>query len=62
MAYKIARDSIAVEFEDGAIYLYTEESAGASHIERMKDLAEAGLGLSTFIVRYVRKAYATRLR
>ncbi len=62
VAYEIAPDSIEVEFDDGASYLYTEKSAGASNLERMKDLAEAGLGLSTFIVRHVRKAYATRLR
>ncbi len=34
VAYKIAPDSIAVEFEDGAIYLYTEKSAGRSNLER----------------------------
>jgi len=62
LAYEIARDSIAVQFEDGAIYLYTEKSAGRSGIEQMKDLAHAGRGLSTFIVRHVRKAYALRLR
>ena len=62
VAYRAAPDSIEVEFEDGAIYLYTKESAGRSNIERMKDLADAGRGLSTFIVRHVRKAYATRLR
>ena len=60
-AYEIAPDSISVEFEDGAIYLYTEESAGRSNIECMKDLAAAGRGLSTFIVRHVRMAYAARL-
>ncbi len=62
VAYRIARDSITVEFEDGAIYLYTEESAGRSNLETMKDLADAGRGLSTFIVRHVRKAYAAKLR
>ena len=62
VAYRIEPGSIAVEFEDGAIYLYTEESAGQPNIERMKELADTGRGLSTFIVRHVRKAYAARLR
>jgi hypothetical protein len=62
VAYEIGRDSIAVEFEDGAIYLYTYQSAGRSNIEEMKSLAAAGRGLSTFIVRCVRKAYAAKLR
>ncbi len=62
VAYEIAPDSIAVEFEDGAIYLYTAESAGRSDLENMKDLAAAGLGLSTFIVRHVRMGYTARLR
>lgn len=62
VAYEIAPDSITVEFEDGAVYLYTEESAGRSDLEAMKGLADAGRGLSTFIVRHVRMAYAARLR
>lgn len=62
VSYEIARDAIAVEFEDGAIYLYTYESAGRSNIEQMKKLALAGSGLSTFIVKRVRKAYAAKLR
>lgn len=61
-AYETGRDSIAVEFEDGAIYLYTYRSAGRSNIEKMKSLAAVGCGLSTFIARYVRKAYAAKLR
>lgn len=62
LTYGIAPDSIAVEFKDGAIYLYTEESASRSDIERIKDLAVAGRGLSTFIVSHVRQDYAARLR
>jgi hypothetical protein len=62
VAYRIARDAITVEFEDGGLYLYTVESAGALNIERMKALAAAGRGLSTFIVRHVRDAYAAKLR
>ena len=62
IAYQIGRDSITIEFEDGAIYRYTYNSAGRSNIEQMKALAAAGKGLSTFVVRHVRKAYAAKLQ
>ena len=62
IAYQIGRDSITIEFEDGAIYRYTYNSAGRSNIEQMKALAAAGSGLSTFVVRHVRKAYAAKLQ
>lgn len=62
VAYEIGRDSVTVEFQDGAIYLYTHASAGQSNIEQMKVLAAAGRGLSTFIVRHARMAYAAKLR
>ncbi|HVL77182.1 MAG TPA: hypothetical protein VM406_14295 [Noviherbaspirillum sp.] len=62
VAYEVGQRTIVVEFEDGGIYLYNYESAGQDKIERMKQLAEAGRGLSTFIVRHVRDAYAAKLR
>ena len=62
IAYQTGRDSITIEFEDGAIYRYTCKSAGRANIEQMKALAAAGKGLSTFVVRHVRKAYAAKLQ
>jgi hypothetical protein len=59
-AYEIGRDSITVAFSGGAVYRYTYESAGASHVEEMKKLARAGRGLSGYISRYVRASYASR--
>lgn len=61
-AYKIETDSITVEFNDGAAYLYNYASAGRDHIETMKALATAGRGLCTYISKHVRKRYATQLR
>jgi len=61
-AYEIGDESVKVEFRDGHIYLYTYQSAGRENIERMKDLALAGRGLNTFISKFVRKRYASRLR
>ncbi|MEX0773885.1 MAG: hypothetical protein WEB89_01080 [Balneolales bacterium] len=62
VAYETADDSITVEFEGGGIYLYTYQSAGRSNVEQMKVLAATGKGLSTFIAKYVRDCYATKLR
>lgn len=60
--FEIGQDSIAVEFRDGAVYLYNHASAGSSNIEQMKQLALCGRGLNSFINRHARKAYAARLR
>jgi hypothetical protein len=62
IAYQTGRDCITIEFEDGAIYRYTCKSAGRANIEQMKALAAAGKGLSTFVVRHVRNAYAAKLQ
>lgn len=62
VGYEIGVDWIRVQFGDGSIYLYTYQSAGASNIEHMKQLAAAGQGLNSFIGRVVKKAYSARLR
>lgn len=62
VAYEIGRGSIAVEFREGRVYLYTDASAGAGNIAEMQRLARAGRGLSSFIARVVREAYAQKLR
>lgn len=61
-SYETGADSITVQFKDGAVYLYTAQSAGAANIEEMKSLAVAGHGLNSFISRNVRKRYAHKLR
>lgn len=62
VAYECGSDSIVIEFRDGAQYLYNYASCGASACEQMKQLAKTGEGLNSFIMRYVRKLYAARLR
>jgi hypothetical protein len=57
--YEIGRDRIEVWFRGGASYVYTHASAGREAIERMKELAESGRGLSTFISVRVRDRYET---
>ena len=61
-AYEIGSDSIKVQFSDGSVYLYTYQSAGSANIEKMKQLAIAGEGLNSFILRNVKKSYAAKLR
>jgi len=53
---------IWIEFNDGRIYLYTEKVSGIDAINRMKQLAEQGEKLSTFINQNdkVRDNYVTR--
>lgn len=60
-AYEIGQDSITVQFQDGAVYLYTGQSAGLANLREMQRLALAGQGLSSFIARVVRDGYASKL-
>ncbi|MCK8061153.1 MULTISPECIES: hypothetical protein [unclassified Fusibacter] len=56
-AYEIDSDSITVQFKGGGLYYFTYKSAGRDHVERMKQLAEAGDGLNAFINTTVKKGY-----
>jgi hypothetical protein len=51
-AYQIGRDYIAVQFNHSEVYKYTYSSAGKAVIEKMKSLALANKGLSTYISRH----------
>ena len=62
LAYEIKNDSIEVEFTSGWIYHFSHVKPGALRVERMKQLAESGRGLSTFISRYVKNRYESRRR
>jgi hypothetical protein len=61
-AYEIGLKSITLLFTNNTMYHYTYDSAGSKHIERMKILANEGRGLSSFINRYVKKRFASRLQ
>jgi hypothetical protein len=60
LRYDTGRDWIKVEFKD-ATYTYTYKSAGQSHINKMKKLAAAGEGLSTYIARH-QPPYSAKVR
>ncbi|SJZ62771.1 hypothetical protein [Sediminibacterium ginsengisoli] len=62
LAYEIGTDSITVQFKSGQYYLYNTSSTSAFNIERMKQLAVAGSGLSTFISTTVKDGYHRKWR
>lgn len=61
-AYRIEGDAILVEFTDGGVYEYNATAPGFHHVERMKQFAELGRGLATYINQFVRSNYAKRIK
>ena len=61
LAYELGDEAITVKFSGGDRYEYTAGSAGATHLARMRALAQEGRGLSTYISRHVRDRYARKL-
>lgn len=61
-AYENGINRITVQFTDGSVYLYTNESTSSYNISQMQKLAIAGRGLNSFISTTVRKGYASKLR
>jgi hypothetical protein len=62
VAYQAGDDFIRLLFVDGSVYLYNAEKPGAKHVSEMKELAVRGEGLTTYVNRMVRTAYALRER
>ena len=62
IAYEVGPDSIDVEFTSGWVYRFSYDKPGALRVERMKELAESGRGLSTFISKHVKNRYQSRRR
>jgi hypothetical protein len=60
VAYEYGTDFISVKFSNGAVYLYTNTSAGPHNIAEMQKLADAGEGLNAFINLNVKKLYARK--
>jgi hypothetical protein len=60
--YQIGPESIDVEFSSGWVYHFSYQKPGALRVERMKQLAESGHGLSTFISRHVKNRFESRRR
>jgi len=60
--YEILPDAIAVQFNYDAVYRYTYASAGKRIIEKMKELAIAGKGLSTYISQTVKGKFEDKIQ
>jgi hypothetical protein len=61
-SYESGPNAITVQFRDGGTYVYDDTQPGADHVQRMKELAETGRGLSAYISKYVRDRYARKVR
>ena len=59
-SYECGPDWIKVWFKRGGSYVYDQVRPGPVHVERMKELAESGDGLGTYINQHVQAAYARR--
>jgi hypothetical protein len=57
IAYATGPDYIAVQFNSGETYLYTEAETGRAHIDAMQRCAETGTGLSGYIARHPQIRY-----
>lgn len=60
-SYESGDGFIRVRFVNGETYEYTHAKPGRMHVRNMQQLAAAGLGLSTYISRFVRENYARKL-
>jgi hypothetical protein len=61
VAYETTPVSITLTFVNGDRYVYGPRKPGRAAVDRMKALAEAGRGLSTFVSQHVREAYERKL-
>ncbi|RDS79195.1 hypothetical protein DWU98_18765 [Dyella monticola] len=61
LAYAIGESYILVRFVNDGTYEYTDAKPGRMHLHNMQRLATAGIGLSTYIGRFVRGNYARKL-
>ncbi len=57
-AFEIGDDYIMVKFSGTSkTYTYSYRKAGSTHVENMKNLAQDGRGLNSYIYRYVKHLY-----
>jgi len=61
-AFESKNDSITIEYKNGSVYQYSDQTAGAANVGFMKSLAAAGHGLNSFINMHLTKAQAVRVR
>lgn len=60
-SYEIREKSIVIKFRYAGKYIYNYDRPGKEYVEEMKRLAVAGIGLSTYISKSVKKKFAKKL-
>lgn len=60
--FELEKDAVNIKFTDTSSYRYTNQSAGSENIRKMKTLALAGKGLSTFIDATVKDRFERKIR
>lgn len=59
--YEFTEDGILVEFNHKDVYLYDYTKPGKEHVEKMRQLALNGQGLTTYINQYIRGNYRRKI-
>ena len=60
--YEITKDVVTVIFKNNSVYNYSNQSAGMDNIAKMKTLATAGKGLSTFIEASLKDRFMRKIK
>jgi len=62
VTYETTADSITVEFKDGWKYVYDVNKPGTATVSKMKELAQTGQGLNSYISSVVKKNFSGKHR
>ena len=60
--YELKPDGIIVRFINNEVYEYNYQRTGKKHVENMKQMAQAGEGLGTYISVVTKYGYNRQLR
>ncbi len=61
-AYDYGKDWVWVQFKNGSVYEYTQDSVGEQVIKGMRDRALLGRDLNPYIEKYAKSGYSRRIR
>jgi hypothetical protein len=61
VAYEIRPNEIIIKFTSGTCYTYTLASVGKANLEKIKQLARKGQGLSTFINKHLHDRFDKKI-
>lgn len=60
--YELKKDVVTIIFKNNSMYNYSNQSCGEENIAKMKTLATAGKGLSTFIEASLKDRFMRKIR